>query len=170
MGGITMWIILGSLVGVVAIFLVVASILDRKKAKKAKAARAELKKATDGARGNVAASVNKVIDENSKLLKDFVPSVGKVKMSEIRDKARKALDEIEKSKEFKLAKDSDENKDLITNFGKLKEANSNTWETKSKKVIEFFKEAELKANEEPSEKTEAAKSKKNKNKKAKGTK
>lgn len=138
MGGITMWIILGSLVGVVAIFLVVASILDRKKVKKVRAEKAEVTKLQQSARTNVAIWVNLVAKANSNLMKDFVPSVGSVKMSDIREKARKSLELLERKKEFKLASEAKENADLMKHYQELKDTNSNIWDTKLEATLKFF--------------------------------
>lgn len=142
MGGLVMWIVLGSLVGVVAIFLVVASVLDRKKMKKFKAEKAVLTKNQQAARANVAIWVNIVAKENQAMLDKFVPSVGSVKMSEIRTKAKKSLELLEKRKEFKLAAEPKENKELIEKFKELKETNSNIWSTKLAKTLAWFDKEE----------------------------
>ena len=102
MGGITLWIILGVLVGAVIIFLVVASILDRRKQKKLQAELEVHNEAVQKSSGEVAIFINELVERNNKLLEEFVPSVGELKMSDIRSKAREALKDLKHSEEFSL--------------------------------------------------------------------
>lgn len=139
-----MWIILGSLIGIVIIFLVVASMLDRKKAKRVKLEKAKLAKEIADAGGNIAIWVNITNDQNAKLLREFVPSIGELKMSDIRDRAKTSMDAIAHRKEFKLAQQAPENEKVMFHFKELREQNSNTWETKGKESLEFFKNLESK--------------------------
>lgn len=143
-----MWIILGSLVGIVIIFLVVASMLDRKKAKRVKLEKARLAKEIADAGGNIAIWVNLTNEQNSKLLKEFVPSIGELKMSDIREKGKASLDAIAKRKEFKLAQQAPENAKVMTFFEELRNQNSNTWDTKGKDAIAFFKKLESSLDQE----------------------
>lgn len=142
MGGVTLWIILGALVGVVAIFLVVASIKDRKKVKKVRALEKQADLAAKASVGSVAIYINIVAEQNRKLLKNFVPSVGKVKMSDIKDKAKIALKELEKSDAYTLALKSESKDEIKKGFEELKQLNSNTWDKNATKTLQYFKGVE----------------------------
>lgn len=123
----TLWIIIGSLVGVVAIFLVVMSLKDRKKMKVEKEEKKRVEKIRNDSRFNLIVFLNVLIQENEKLLGKFVPSVGQLKMGDIRAKAKKALKDFRSTEEFKHAEESENNKKLIEVYNKFESANSNTW-------------------------------------------
>lgn len=148
MGGVTLWIILGVLIGVVAIFLVVASIKDRKKVKKVRALEKQADLAAKASVGSVAIYINVVAEENRKLLKHFIPSVGKVKMSDIRDKAKEALKELEQSDAYTLALKSESKDGIKKGFEELKRSNSNTWDKKSAETLKYFKDIEMSLTED----------------------
>lgn len=136
-----MWIVLGSLIGVVVIFLVVTSTLDRKKKKKTGLAKAELLKEASSAGKNISDKVNNVIKENEKTLKNFVPSVGDIKMSDINNKAKNSLKEIKSSRDFKLlTHDEFVAAKFELNIKVLIKEKSNNWAKRNKAEIKFFKE------------------------------
>ena len=139
----TIWIIIGSLVGLVAIFLVVMSIKDRKKAKKEQIEVKELEKQKEESRENVLIYLNEVILDNEKLLKSFIPSVGKIKMGDIKTKARKQLSFYKKENAYKLAMESEKNLKIIEVFESFIKENSNIWSKKFKKEIDDI-ETEIK--------------------------
>lgn len=127
MGGIVMWIVLGSLIGLVALFVVVTTILDRKKRKKIKAQETLNLAEIEEAKLEILYYVEQIVLSNEKLLKNFVPSVGKIKMSDIRNKAKEAIKKMVDSKEYKLIEYEEESKELLKVISALKSANSNTW-------------------------------------------
>lgn len=135
----TLWIIIGSLVGVVAIFLVVMSIKDRKKTKLREAELKEVNQKKSVANAQTIVFLNELINKNEKILKDFVPSVGKYKMGDIREKAKKALNDFQKGTIYKFASDLEDNKKTMEIFDQFKTTNSNTW---SKKLANEIKELE----------------------------
>lgn len=122
-----MWIVIGVLVGVVIIFLVVASVFDKKKAKKAKVANQKLEEQKAEAGEKVTLFLDEVVARNNKLLINFKPSVGNLKMGEIKSKARKALMEFKRTQEFKYAKASEKNTKLIKLYEDMHKDNSNVW-------------------------------------------
>lgn len=144
----TLWIIIGSLVGVVAIFLVVMSLKDRKKMKVKKQEEQRVEKIRNDSRFNLIVFLNVLISENEKLLSKFVPSVGKLKMGDIRAKAKKALKNFKDSEEYKHAEESESNKKLIGVYNKFESANSNTWAKALKTEVKDLEKAqsELDAN------------------------
>lgn len=127
MGGIVMWIVLGSLIGLVALFVVVTTILDRKKRKKIKAQETLNLAEIEEAKLEILYYIEQIVLSNEKLLKNFVPSVGKIKMSDIRNKAKEAIKKMTDSKEYKLIEYEEESKELLKVISALKSANSNTW-------------------------------------------
>lgn len=127
MGGIVMWIVLGSLIGLVALFVVVTTILDRKKRKKIKAQETLNLAEIEEAKLEILYYVEQIVLSNEKLLKNFVPSVGKIKMSDIRSKAKEAIKKMMDSREYKLIEYEEESKELLKVISALKSANSNTW-------------------------------------------
>lgn len=140
MGGITMWIILGSLIGLVIIFLVVTSIFDRKKRTKALAEQKEIDFKVDNSGTNVSKAAVKAINTNEKELKNFVPAVGKKKMSDINSKAKMALQKIKDTEDFKFLKHNEvEFKEFSANIDALIQEKSNNWSKRNAKNIEFFK-------------------------------
>ncbi|NQZ66289.1 MAG: hypothetical protein HRT99_03690 [Mycoplasmatales bacterium] len=132
----TLWIIIGSLVGVVAIFLIVMSIRDKKKIKETKIANEKLEKSRVESKDNVKIFLNQVILKNQKLLDDFVPSVGKYKMGDIRAGSKAVFENFRKTEEYNLAKSGEKNQDLMNIFENFSSTNSNVWPKKLKKEIE----------------------------------
>jgi len=138
MGGSVMWIVLGSLVGVVIIFLIVTTILDRKKSKKTKLEADKLLVQKRESSWKIAEKVNLVAAKNRKLLDEFVPSIGKYKMSEVKDIARKSLQEFMHTKDFKIAKSLEENEEMIEKYKLLLKTSSTQWDKKYSDVIQQF--------------------------------
>lgn len=117
---------MGSLIGLVALFVVVTTILDRKKRKKIKAQETLNLAEIEEAKLEILYYVEQIVLSNEKLLKNFVPSVGKIKMSDIRNKAKEAIKKMTDSKEYKLIEYEEESKELLKVISALKSANSNT--------------------------------------------
>lgn len=161
MGGMTMWIILGGLIGLVVIFLVVTSVLDRKKRRKVMAEKAELDVKVGNSGANVSKAVMKVVRANEKLLTNFVPSVGKTKMSDINNKAKAKLIEIRNSEDFKLLRhNEEEDKSFSDNLEALIHEKSNNWSKRNISNIEFFKEYKKQEPKKDESKKEKSKAKK----------
>ena len=141
MGGMTMWIILGGLIGVVVIFLLVTTTLDRKKKKRVKIEKAELAKGVESSGTNISKKVTRLVAKNKKLLDNFVPSIGKFKMSDINKKAKDELKVIKESEDFKLIKHMEkEYVKFEKHTNNLIENKSNNWDKNNKDDISFFKE------------------------------
>lgn len=114
------------MIGLVALFVVVTTILDRKKRKKIKAQETLNLAEIEEAKLEILYYVEQIVLSNEKLLKNFVPSVGKIKMSDIRNKAKEAIKKMVDSKEYKLIEYEEESKELLKVISALKSANSNT--------------------------------------------
>ncbi len=126
----TMWIVIGSLIGVVAIFLIVMSIRDKRKVKIVKKENEELELSRIQSKDNVIIFLNEIIDNNNVLLKNFVPSVGKYKMGDIRLGAKTTMEKFRRTKEFQLASTTEKNEKLVETFEKFYNINSNIWNKK----------------------------------------
>lgn len=135
----TMWIILGALVGVVAIFLVVASILDKKKQKKRKEEIKIMEKAKEEAAERTMVFLMLAMEKNREALENFVPSVGKVKMGEIRKQSKDALAKFMKTNTYTFLKSAEANTKTFEIFKKFNTTNSNIWETKLADEIKVLK-------------------------------
>ena len=109
----------------VAAFLIIMSIRDRKKMKKEKIISDEIEKIRSVSRENVIVYLKFVFEENEKMLNNFIPSVGKLKMGDIRNMAKLSLKNFKKTDEYKYAKDSDKNTELISIFNAFLNKNSN---------------------------------------------
>lgn len=126
-----MWIILGSLIGIVIIFIVVTSMLDHKKRKKNKIKIELANKESMESIKKVAILITVILELNDKRLKQFVPSTGNLKMSDINNIAKKQINDLENSKLYKMILKDDsmfvQIQNLITLFKKTK---SNMWRKK----------------------------------------
>ncbi len=91
------------------------------------------------ASGKVAILMNILISLNEKKLKKFVPSVGKEKMSDINNYAKKEFIRIKKDKLFKLISN---NSSTLENFLLLSKTKSNNWKKQCPKAIEYFAKEE----------------------------
>ena len=141
MGGLTMWIILGGLIAVVVVFLLITTTLDRKKKKKISIEKKKLDDGVAASGKNISSEVKRVVKRNEKLLKDFVPSIGKLKMSDINKKSKDALVKVKKSEDFKLLKHIEkEYKSFTEHLDNLIENKSNNWTKANGKDIKFFEE------------------------------
>ncbi len=139
MNSIVMWGILGGLIAIVIGFLVISALLDRKKRKKAKLEQAEIDKLKNAAVGNIAILINLIIKRNEKKLQEFVPSVGKLKMSDINNMAKDEMKKITETEWFKFLREEDI---LMENFSIIAKEKSNNWIKKNKEQIKYFKELE----------------------------
>lgn len=159
------YIILGVIAGVIVIFIVGISVVEKKKNRKLKIAQDKLEKEIKISGQSVANKIMAIVKTNEENLKNFVPSVGKLKMSDINNEAKKQLLIIKNSKNYRLIQ---ENNEEWINFKKHLEAllgeKSNNWQKRNKTNIDFFANYKPKS-EEPkvSEKTK----KKGKRKKVK---
>ena len=140
MNGYVLWIVIGVLVGAAIIFLVIASYFDRKKAKKTKIEKTILEQKIESSRKKIIIFLNILIDQNNELLKKFQPSIGKLKMGDIKDKAKLILKKYKHTEEFKLAqKDSENNTDLFQIYNSFEINSSNTWFKKISDELEKVK-------------------------------
>lgn len=136
----TMWIVLGALILVVIGFLIFSSIWDRKKAKKAKIHEAKIKKNAHLNISKVAIWITTVVQEVDNQLKLFVPSIGKHKMSDINNIAKKEIIKIKESKEFKtIIVDKELYKTFLENINNLIKCKANLWKKNQIKTINFWK-------------------------------
>ena len=137
MQGITLYIILGILIAAVITFLIVTSIFDRKKRKKLKIEKDIEDKEKSNAKKEFVAILIFILKKNQELLNDFQPSIGKLKMSDIKNKARDTITILERSKIYNFVKML-EDKEIIDIFVKLKTNNSNIWKKKLTNEIEIL--------------------------------
>ena len=133
-----LWIIIGILVGVVTLFLIVMSIKDRKKEKLRKIELIELEKKQKQARGNVIVFLDELIIQNNKMLDNFQPSIGKIKMKNIKNISRTNLLKYKKTEEYKLASAIKTNEKIIKYFKLFLDEYSNNWNKKLKKEINYI--------------------------------
>ncbi|MCK5807240.1 MAG: hypothetical protein KAG91_02505 [Mycoplasmataceae bacterium] len=138
------WIIIGSLVGVVAIFLITMTIIDKKKAKKSKNKAKEMEVKKEESRDDVILFLVSLIENNEKLLKNFKPSIGKYKMGDIRGIASRSLKLYKQTTSYKLARDGENNKSLVAVYNKFSTENSNLWSKKFEKEISDITKASKK--------------------------
>ena len=139
MGGTTMWIILGGLIGLVVIFLIVTSVLDKKKTKKIQIEKKELNEKISVSGEKISKEIMKVVRANERSLANFVPSVGKKKMSDINNEAKNKLIEIRNSRDFRLVKHNEKEENLFkTNIDALIKEKSNNWNKRNQPNIDFF--------------------------------
>jgi Na+-transporting methylmalonyl-CoA/oxaloacetate decarboxylase gamma subunit len=134
-----MWIILGVLISVVVGFLIISAVLDKKKRKQASIKEKEAQESKKQARGRVAILANVIVKENQKKLKEFIPSIGQLKMSDINNLAKDALEQIQKLSCFVLAKEDEE---FVNQFNLLLKNKSNNWLKQNKKQIIFMQKFE----------------------------
>ncbi len=144
-----MWIILGSLIAVVAIFLIFTGLMDRKKTKKIRAKNRELELLRQDAGDLIAIWVNIVIESNNQLLKQFVPSVGHFKMKHLCASAKKSLILLTKQQPYELIKDSkgEKERNICQKFDELLNDNSNNWSKNHAQTVEFFRKIAEQANQ-----------------------
>ena len=136
-----MWIVLGSLIGVVVIFLVVTTTLDRRKNKKIVFEKKALSTKVNEAGTSVASQVSLIIKNNDEKLKTFVPAVGKTKMSDINKNARDSLKKIHLSSDYKLLKHVEGRNEIFDkNILPLIKNKSNNWEKRNVENKKFFVE------------------------------
>ena len=136
-----MWSILGSLIGVVIIFIVVTSILDHKKRKKNKIKiEAENKKSREAIK-KISISISIILKLNDTRLKKFVPSTGDLKMSDINNIAKKQISDLENSKLYKTILKDDSSYEIIKKLiHHLKKIKSNMWRKKiSNEILQIEK-------------------------------
>ncbi len=139
MQGPTMWIILGVLIAVVIGFLIVSAILDKKKRKQQLIAQNKEKEQKEMSAGKIAIIINILVALNKEKLKNFQPSIGKVKMSDINNLAKKELDNIKKSA---LYKNILSNEEVLKHFLVISKTKSNNWEKQSSTSLAYFLEYE----------------------------
>lgn len=125
-----MWIIIAILVFLIVIFLIVMAIKDKMQAKKQKEEAKKLEEKQKESIKNVLVFIEEIYLYNKQLLKDFEPSIGKIKMSDIKNKMKKILSKFSDSKIFSLAKKLKENKKIINIFEKMKKETPTTWNRK----------------------------------------
>lgn len=155
----TVWIVLGVLIFMVSVFLVVTSILDRKKNKKLKLEKETLQKEILLSGSKIAKQVLEVWQNNDLKLKKFVPSVGKMKMVDINNDAKNALLRIQSSRNYSLIKGNEEEFEIFsTQFKELLSEKSNNWQKRNIKNLQYFK------NYQPISKDKEALEKKSKSK------
>lgn len=139
-----MWIILGTLIGVVAIFLIITSVLDKKKEKQFKARKAEESKEREASVGNVAIWINEISKRNEELLATFVPSIGEIKMKDVKSRAKASLSELIDSKAFAMAIASEKGNEIADAIKTLDKTNANSWSKTCRKELDLFIKTESK--------------------------
>ncbi|ASI54151.1 MHJ_0274 family protein [Metamycoplasma hyosynoviae] len=83
---------------------------------------------------------NEIINFTLKELQNFVPSIGKVKMTEIKDGANKLVTKLLKRDDFaQNFVEKEEYKEFLEHCELLATVNCNIWETKIPNSLSFFK-------------------------------
>ncbi|QGZ97533.1 hypothetical protein GE118_01820 [Mycoplasma sp. NEAQ87857] len=136
---IALYILVGVLLLLVTVFFVYSFIKDRitRKRTQQEIKRIE-KEATIFAYENCA-KIDALIQNNSKQMENFVPSVGEYKMSDLVKASDSYLNKILNSIEYRSYIDeSEQYLDFKKNLLMLKETNSNLWTKKLPFVLEWF--------------------------------
>ncbi|WP_128008856.1 hypothetical protein [Mycoplasma sp. ATU-Cv-508] len=132
------WIVLGSLLGTVVVFLLISALKDKRKNYVVKKETEKHEALKEHARQLVGIWVEIVDWHNQKLLDQFVPSIGKIRMSEIRHRARTALELLTEKQEFQIMSESEANQDMVQAFEKLRRSNSNNWTKNNRDELKLF--------------------------------
>ena len=140
MGNYIMWIVLGCLIVIVIGFLGFSTLWDKKKRKKAKIYDENIKKEAHLSISKVAIWITSIIFEVNQQIVEFVPSIGRHKMSAINKIAKDELIIVKKSEAFKMILiDKDLHKTFIENIDILIKSKANSWRKNQIKVINFWK-------------------------------
>ena len=126
----TMWIIMGVLVSLIAIFLIVMAIKDKMQLKKQKEETKKLEAKQKESIKNVLVFLEEIYLYNEQLLKDFQPSIGKIKMGDIKIKIKIILTKFSVSNIFTHAKKLEENAKIVAILEKMKKQTPTTWNKK----------------------------------------
>ncbi len=148
-----MWIILGSLIVVVAVFLIFTGVMDRKKNKKIKLQNQQLEIMRQNASSLVAIWVNIVIEYNNDLLRKFKPAIGEFKMNDIRQLAKKSLQLLMQQKPYELIENSQDHVEVKNYLLELFQNSSNNWLKKHHEAIDFFQKIALETGNEQQNQT-----------------
>lgn len=135
-----MWIILGSLIGIVAIFLIVTGVMDKKRSKKLKIQKQLEENLRKDSTDLIALWIMIVVEENQRLLNEFIPSIGLIKMQNIKQTAKSALQLLTKEQAYKLIQKSNNYDETKKFFNELLENSSNNWERNHFEAINFFQQ------------------------------
>ena len=135
-----MWIILGGLILIVIAFLVFSSLWDRKKRKKLEQEKTKIRQNAISKISEISIWIVAIMNEVKKQVDSFVPSIGKFKMSEINNIAKKELKYIKSIDDFKtIAHDKEIYKSFIQHINALEKTRANLWAKKLKKEVTFWK-------------------------------
>ncbi|ADN69388.1 MHJ_0274 family protein [Mycoplasmopsis fermentans] len=140
-GGVTMWIILGILVAVLASFFVWSAVKEKIKKKKRKKEELQFKKDTEQQSRLLIFALKILVDKNEKYLKEFEPSIGQYKMSNIINTARGFLEKYQEDALFKecILNNADA-RDEIFAFGFLRDTRSNSWSKRCADKLQWIEE------------------------------
>ncbi|MCU4117157.1 hypothetical protein N8G13_01635 [Mycoplasma zalophi] len=83
-------------------------------------------------------SITEIIKYTNDQVKNFVPSIGKYKMQEIKDGAKNLLSTLYNREDFNDFKESEKYQDFIKNIKTLIDTNASTWYKSCVKEIEYF--------------------------------
>ncbi len=126
----TMWIIMGVLVFLIMTFLVVMAIKDKINAKKKKIEFENFKFKQKESIKNVLIFIEEIYLYNENLLKNFKPSIGKMKMGDIKNQIKNIINNYQETKDYVLAEKRKENNKIINIIKNMKKESATTWKKK----------------------------------------
>ncbi|QJR44090.1 MHJ_0274 family protein [Mycoplasma miroungirhinis] len=83
-------------------------------------------------------SITEIIKYTNEQVKNFVPSIGKYKMQEIKDGAKNLLNILYNREDFQDFRESEKYQDFVKNIKILIDTNASTWSKTCKNEIEYF--------------------------------
>ncbi|MCE6115545.1 MHJ_0274 family protein [Mycoplasmopsis agalactiae] len=127
-GSLTMWIILGVLVGIILAMFIISSAKNKINKKRKEKQDAEFRKKAAEYANLIAIRLKCLMDVNEEYLQKFEPSIGAFKMRDIVSVANKYLKTIEDDLEFKeYIISSDANSEFLKDFITLTHTRCNNW-------------------------------------------
>ncbi|WP_426461621.1 MHJ_0274 family protein [Mycoplasma hafezii] len=138
-GSIIIWIVLGVLVLIIVVFFVYSWIKEKVDKKKIAQATQELKKETAIYWYELSTKLLALMDLNTEEQKNFKPSIGEHKMSELNLAAKRTLEKEIKSDRFQSCfRDTEQHIAFVKTVFELKDTNSNLWDKKLPLDREYF--------------------------------
>lgn len=148
--GYLVWVIFGVIVALAAGFFLFTFIRDRKKKKQIREEKIRMKILSENAQLEIVLEINNLIEYSNKMLEEFVPSIGKLKMSMINEIPKDFLKKLIESKKYiKYVKTQEDFIEFKNNTESLFKNKANTWAKVCEKELEFFKtkKADIEMNE-----------------------
>ncbi|AAT27844.1 MHJ_0274 family protein [[Mycoplasma] mobile] len=134
------WVIFGLIVALAAGFFLFTFLRDKRKKRIIREDKIRKLIKSEIIQQEIILEINNLITLNKQALDEFIPSIGKLKMSEINDISKNKLKELtESEKYFKYIKSQDEFKDFQNHLQNLSQNKANVWEKICSESLDFFK-------------------------------